>query len=162
MADAIVGVDPGGRYVGVVTCRGKDVTAGAVLTRTTGGELPDAEFVLEVLTEIEAQVERAGADTIALEWLTMPRGRDPEGNKTIMNIAGIVGTGIIIGAVLARWPHAVIIKAGDNGGLPDFAYPEAIRKRVRLGGPTDHARSAYDVAQAGTLFMRARRQGGTG
>lgn len=153
----IVGVDPGGRYVGVVRRNGDGVSAACVLTRTTGDDLPDQAFIHEVLDEIAVQLE--DADAVAIEWLTMPRGHNPEGDQTYITVYGIVGTGMIIGAVLARWPDAIIVPAGGNGDLPEQAYPEPIRKRVRIGGPSTHARSAYDVARRGDLLLRINRGG---
>lgn len=151
----VVGVDPGGRYTGVVTTESDSVLSACVLTRTTGGSLPDDRYINEVLDEITAQIEQA--EIVALEGIVEPHGRNPRGEKMVMSAAGLIGTGIIYGAVLARWSRAIIVPPGGNGSLPDYAYPPEIRRRERLGGPTDHARSAYDVARAGEVIYRASR-----
>lgn len=152
----IVGVDPGGRYTGVVSKVGDDVRAACVLTRTTGDKLPDQRYLTEVIDEVSAQNEHA--DVIAVESLN-----EPTGQLRIINVMGLLGTAMVLGAVMARWPRAIVVPPGDNGKLPDVAYPEAIRRYRRLGGPTDHARSAYDVARVGELMSRALRttMGGT-
>lgn len=148
-----MGVDPGGRHTGVVTKDGERILSACVLTRTTGDKFPDAHYINEVLDEITMHVEIV--DFIALEGIVEPHGRNPDGTEVIMSPAGLIGTGIIYGAVLARWPNAVIVPPGGNGSLPDAAYPSEIRRRQRLGGPTDHARSAYDVARVGEMLYRA-------
>lgn len=145
-----LGVDPGGRYTGVVTKDRDRVLSACVLTRTTGGKFPDAHYINEVLDEITNHIEIV--EFIALEGVV-----EPEPHMGIISVAGLVGTGVVFGAVLARWPNAVIVPPGGNGSLPDAAYPPEIRRRVRLGGPTDHARSAYDVARVGEVLYRASR-----
>lgn len=151
-----MGVDPGGRYTGVITKDHERILSACVLKRTTGDKFPDAHYIHEVLDEITTHIEVV--EFIALEGIVEPKGRDPEGNEVIMSAAGLIGTGIIYGAVLSRWPNAVIVPPGGNGSLPDAAYPEEIRRRQRLGGPTDHARSAYDVARVGEVLYRASKQ----
>lgn len=151
----MVGVDPGGRYTGVVTRTPDGVIAARVLTRTTGIDFPDGTYIHEVLDEISKQMEHA--DAISLEGVVAPSP-----HVRITNPTGIIGTGIVFGAVIARWPHAIIVPPEGNGSLPDVAYPGQIRRNVRLGGPSTHARSAFDVARAGDLLYRASRsKGGT-
>lgn len=150
-----MGVDPGGRHTGLVVKDHERVLAACVLKRTTGDKFPDAHYIHEVLDEITVHIEIV--EFVALEGIVEPRGRDPEGNEVIMTSAGLIGTGIVYGAVLARWPNAVIVPPGGNGSLPDGAYPPEIRRHVRLGGPSDHARSAYDVARVGEVLYRASR-----
>lgn len=149
----VMGVDPGGRHTGIVTKEHDKILSACVLTRTTGDKFPDAHYITEVLDEITTHIEIV--TFIALEGIVEPRGRNPAGDEVIMSPAGLIGTGIIYGAVLARWPHAVIVPPGGNGSLPDHAYPPEIRRRERLGGPTQHARSAYDVARVGEVLYRA-------
>jgi hypothetical protein len=156
MTVTMVGVDPGGRYTGIVTRSGDGVSACCVMTRTTGDDLPDKEYIDEVLREIASQLEQA--DCLAVEGLVVPHGRRPDGESTIMTVAGIMGTAMIFGAVVARWPHVIVVSPGANGALPEFAYPERIRKRTRLGGPSTHARSAYDVAKSAAVVYRAAQQ----
>lgn len=145
-----IGVDPGGTFSAVVTKERDKVLTACVLKRTTGGSFPDAHYINEVLDEITNHIENA--DFIALEGVV-----EPEPHMGLINVAGIIGTGIVFGAVLARWPRAVIVPPGGNGSLPDHAYPQEIRKLSRLGGPTKHARSAYDVARVGEVLYRASR-----
>lgn len=148
----VVGVDPGGKYSGIVTRDGDVCSTACVITRTAPGPFPDQFYIHEVLDEISERIH--GADVLALEGLVEPKGHNPRGDKTYMSIAGLIGTGMIFGAVIARWPAAIIVPPGGNGSLPDVAYPVAIRRYGRIGGPTVHARSAWDVAGAGKLLYR--------
>lgn len=155
----VIGVDPGGRYVGIVRLNRDDAIAEAkVLTRGGDDELPGLGYVKWVLDEVRMQLRAAGTvmdglteirPTIALEGLNPPT---PHMGMT--NVAGIIGVGIVFGAVLGQWPQAVIVPPGGNGKGPDLAYPQMIRKYARLGGPSEHARSAYDVAIAGQRMAR--------
>lgn len=151
----VMGVDPGGRHTGIITRERDKILSACVLTRTTGDKFPDGHYINEVLDEITTHIEVV--DVIALEGIVEPRGRNPEGDEVIMSAAGLIGTGIVFGAVLARWPNAVIVPPGGNGSLPDSAYPLGIRRRNRIGGPTIHARSAYDVSRVGEMLYRASR-----
>lgn len=155
----VTGVDPGGRFTGIVTTSGNAVLSACVIRRTTGDKFPDSIYLNEVLAEIHAHEEEFEA--LALEGIVEPRGRNPDGEQMIMSAAGLIGTGMVYGAVLALWPDAVVVEPGGNGSLPDAAYPLEIQRGKRLGGPSDHARSAYDVALAGEVLYRMRpRTGG--
>lgn len=157
MSARMLGIDPGGKYTGVIVRAGDEVLGVRVVTRSGSGDLPDTRYIHEVLDEITSHVELV--DGIAVEGLVVPKGRDPGGNETHMNVAGLIGVGMVFGAVLARWPRAVVVPPGGHGSLPEVAYPLVIRKRAKnLGGPSSHARSAYDVAGVGRLLMRTQRQ----
>lgn len=150
---SVVGVDPGGRYTGVVRLLSGDKLASAVvLRRTTGDDFPDTAYIHEVIDEIAAQAERS--DIVAVEGLSEPSSHI-NGELSIINVKGVMGVAMVYGAVLARWPRAIIVPPGGNGALPDYAYPEPIRKYARLGGPSDHARSAFDVARVGRTMAKA-------
>lgn len=98
----------------------------------------------------------AGTLLLAVEGLAAPKGFS-RGRREPIDPQGIIGAGVVLGAVLGRWPAAVIIDPGGNGSSAGDAYPEQLRKGARLGGPSDHARSAYDVALRGrpTAAIRA-------
>lgn len=149
-----LGIDPGGKWTGVVVKDNDEMIVACVLTRTTGYELPDGEYLREVVDEIDTINRSTRPAVFALEGLV-----EPNPHMGLTNVVGLMGVAMTYGAILSHWPDAIIVPPSGNGSAPDAAYPKMIRRYVRLGGPSKHARSAYDVAQVGAMLARAQWKG---
>lgn len=149
----IVGVDPGARYTGVVVCDGERVLHASTLVRPEEMKSP-TEWALVVV----GQVQRILADfpssiPMGVEGISDPKGFQ-NGKHAAINPKDIIRAGIVLGAVVATWPHAVIIKPGNNGSRAYSKYPaELVGRRPgdlpgssQGAGTRGHEQSAYDVA----------------
>lgn len=140
-----MGCDPGGKWTGIVTRVGTKVVSAVVLTRRTLGDLPDGAYLVRVCETINDHLEAAlehGEPFLAVEGIVPPNP-----HVRLTNVMGIIGCGLTLGAVLTTWPDAIVVRPNHHGknGPPEW-YPKEIGAGVRLGGPSEHARSAYDVA----------------
>jgi len=153
----VLGMDPGGRESGLVVRQGDALVAHAVEVRADRGRMPDGRYVRQVLARCSALLADADVGPrddsliVAVEGVAYWPERQQKG-KAPRDQRGLYGTAMILGAILARWPRATIVKPGGNhGGLHGLAYPDAIRPPVN-GAGTDrlrHARSAWDVSYRG-------------
>lgn len=176
----VMGIDPGGRFCGlvvrIVTRVGRDnseLAAARVLDRR---RFPDAAAwpgwcdvvslaVLDLLNahappEGRASALATGSLVVGLENVRPPNPhqRRRDGNS-LTNVAGIIDTALLVGHLRSSWPELHLVEPGGNGSLPEYAYPPALRPRgERLGGPSEHARSAWDVAGA-AVWERAVTRG---
>jgi hypothetical protein len=149
---AVVGVDPGGRSTGICA-RGNDVVLVSVLIPRPGRDpLPRSADLRRVVVIIEAvcrQLRAAGwTPHVAVEDVVAPNP-----HLGMSNPVGLLGTAMVLGAVLSRWPGAAIVAPKGHGSAPLAAYP------TELVGPTEtagtgkrrHLRSAWDIAGAAEM-----------
>lgn len=156
MTVSILGVDPGGRETGLVVRQGDDLAAHRVVVRPDRGRLPDGRYVRQVLVACTDLLTEAGTDARADDLLVCvegvaywPEARDAKVRK---DQRGLYGTAIVLGAILARWPNAQLVRPGaGHGGLSGWAYPTAIRPPTNGQGKDRlrHCRSAWDVTWHG-------------
>lgn len=146
----IIGIDPGGRETGIVLRRGDTPIRACVVVRDGDDRLPGAAYLAEVL---DAVADFAGdahsSPVVAVEGLNEPT---PQMGTT--SVAGLMGAALVLGAVLAHHPDAVVVAPARHGSAPLGAYPEALRPTRGRGKGHDrfrHARSAWDVAGAAAL-----------
>ena len=156
MTVTVIGVDPGGRYAGIVVRRGSDTLVDRTVLdrrhdRNSDLGLDDvlawARFVAVTVDDLRVA---HGALWVAAEGVKAPSPhvRRRDGNA-LTNVAGILDTAVVLGALGLAFVDLIVVDPGGNGALPDYAYPEAIRSGTRgLGGPPVHARAAWDVAGA--------------
>lgn len=168
----VVALDPGGRYAGLVLVhqpaagRPARLVRAAVLTRHRPahadrfGRWMTAPVDLAgwLARQLDAVDQAAGVTVleqlpppiVAVEAVTPPAGA-----PGIISLAGLLATTATVGAILGRWPAAVLVPPAGHGSGPPSAYPPLLRpKAARLGGPSTHARSAWDIAT--TALARAR------
>jgi hypothetical protein len=155
----VVGVDPGGRYVGIVVLNGLGALISArVMDRHQW--VPDrndlARWGRVVVEMIDKLCE--GECLVAVEGVKAPSffAGQANGKARVTNPTGIIETASVFGAVTGVFADAVVVPPAKNGAALDRANPDEIRKGVRLGGPSDHARSAYDVARAAVKLNRLK------
>lgn len=151
-----VGIDPGGRYTGVVVRRGNDLLDHRTYTRPGTDDLPERSFLRRLMLELMDLVELHDA-AVAVEGVQKPSPfMGKTGNVSFSNVTGILGTAAVWGAVMAILP-AVVIPPGGNGSGPMRAYPVELRPTTGKGAGKDklrHERSAWDVAGAGAAHVR--------
>lgn len=154
----VVGVDPGGRETGLVLCAGRVVLEREVVTHHGDkGTLPDTAYLNRVLDRVHHYRKIAGADDplVAVEGLVKPTAQ-----MGLTAVIPLIGTGMVLGAVLAVYPAAVVVRPGGHGSAFITAYPEELRPTRGQGKGTDrlrHTRSAYDIAHAGRIAAAQRR-----
>ena len=160
MKPVIVGVDPGGRYTGVVVRQGDQLLYSDTLERITAAEMPDRLYIRSVVQRVMRLVDEHGAEAVAVESVQRPSPfMGKSGNVSFSNVTGILGTAAVYGAVLAVLP-AVEVPPGGNGSGHLAAYPIELRPTRGSGAGKDkkrHMRSAWDVAGVGALLLRPRR-----
>ena len=149
----IVGVDPGGQDTGVVLdIDGHLVRAAVVERRRAEGQGAYLHAVLRCIEEYAAVRPEA---VVAVEDLVHPHSH-VNGKPRVINVDGLTSTAIVLGAILGRWPDALLVPPGDNGSAPLQTYPsELVGKRERSGaGVLRHCRSAWDVARTARQILR--------
>ena len=163
----IVGVDPGGRVTGIVARHRDRLIAHDVIARdgrVNARTIADAGYAWRVLSGVEDAYHQASKLArqiafnpvglrlcVAVEGLTPPTP-----HRGMTNPAGTLAAAVVLGAVLGRWPGAVVVPPGGHGAGPLAAYP------AELAGPGEkagtgvlrHARSAWDVAGAAVTLLR--------
>lgn len=155
----ILAIDPGGRYCGIVVVEHDTLEHAEVLDRRRlagpGQATPDlAAWVHGAVDRCYALAAAHRPDLVAVEGVRAPNPhvRRRDGNS-VTNPTGIIDTAAVYGALVVAL-SAFTVAPGGNGSRIAAAYPEGIAKGARLGGPSEHARSAYDVAL--TARQRAR------
>jgi hypothetical protein len=147
-----VGVDPGARYTGVVVRDGDVVLHSSTLVRPEEMK-SGTEWALSVVEQLKEILLAFPNIPMGVEGISDPKGFQ-HGKKAAINPKDIIRAGIVLGAVVATWPKAVIIDPGNNGSQHYSHYPaELIGRRpadlpgaANGAGTRNHEQSAYDVA----------------
>lgn len=152
MADrAVVGVDPGSRNVGLVVRQGQALLRGTVLVRDDEPKIPGVAWLREVRSVV--QEYRTVACQADPEFLLAIEGlNDPIPQMGIVAVAYLIGTAMVFGDLVDRYPGTVVVPPGKNGAGPLEAYPPPLRLPPKAR--TKHARSAWDVAGAAPTLAR--------
>lgn len=167
----VVGIDPGGRWTGVVLRHGDDVVTGTTLGPVNGDGEPDLtaldpddvtglrarmKYVRSVVATVrrlfeESEKRELGTPGVAVEAITPPRPKAPHARRS-----WLVPTAVMYG-VVGTFHDARLISAAPARKSADYprdlvGAPPAhwldyggvhVPKRRR-----DHERAAYDVAGA--------------
>lgn len=118
---------------------------------------PALDEVTDLAVSFAAGLIAAGQVIIGVEDVVAPtpHGGRVDGRARVTNVAPLLEVAKVVGALEERWPAALVVRPARHGSSLDGAYPAGIRKGTRgLGGPPEHARSAYDVAHAARLEHR--------
>lgn len=168
----VIGIDPGGRYTGLVARRDNVLVEWEVIDRLSPRVHPPSDSarvdgiraVCSLISSWEFDHFFAGPACVAIEDLV-----DPTPQMGMMSVRGLLGTAEVIGAVLSRWPKAVMVPPGGHGAVPDGLtgplldaymaeqYPAGLigtRERGAYQGRLRHCRSAWDVAGAALVQLR--------
>lgn len=162
----IVGIDPGARYTGVVVRDGDVVLHSSTLVRPK--DLPSGtEWAKSVVAQIAAILAAFPAGMpVAVEGISDPKGFH-KGQKAAINPRDIIRAGIVLGAVVATWPDAIVVDPGGNGSQHASHYPPELagRRPAALPGSSQgagtrgHEQSAYDVAGKGAKVAYPKQHG---
>lgn len=150
----IVGVDPGGSETGVIARLGNVLHAATLVTKAAG-QAP-AEYLAEVLDTVAGHARILHAAAIVVEDVVAPTGRALDGELRPIEVTGILGTAKTVGALLTL-PGVILVRPAGFGIGPLELYPaELVGPLERVGaGRRRHLRSAWDIAAAGELELRA-------
>lgn len=147
----LLGIDPGARYTGIVV-RDMDMPIySGIFVRPV--EMSATDWALECIKLSKEVYESYNPDHIAIEGISDPKGFY-KGQQAAINPKDIIRTGIVVGALVATWPHAIIVAPGGNGDRDETFYPSSMngRRPKDLDGSNNgagtrkHEKSAYDVA----------------
>lgn len=157
----IIAVDPGGRHAGVIARRGPALLYAATVERATLDRLRFVDELLETvdraITEIRG--EGLGLDALAVEDVNPPTGHAPDRPGHLIDLEPIITTAVLLGSLLGAYAGVTVVPPGGHGSGPLEAYPaELVGPTERHGryGKRRHVRSAWDVAGAAALILRAR------
>lgn len=160
----ILAVDPGSKHTGIVLRAGEDLLGWRLVVRTDTARLPSGDYLHDILVACrqvlqQGQVEPAHRQSYVVgvegvEW--WPRQGQPRNER------GNYGTCMVVGAVLARWPDAIVVDPGRGvGNYHPQAYPDDIRPAVNGRGKDkrQHVRAAWDHSFATeTLHLQRERE----
>lgn len=163
-----LGVDPGGAHTGLCVRRGSELLDHTVIDRVRDETYWDRgvgvgpAYIREVIADAEALIFRhkrlSGFTqdvTIVAEAVVAPSPHvSRRDGRSWVNPVGALGAGLVLGAVLGRWPDTIVVPPGQHGSKPLAAYPLQLSSPAeqRLGmnhvgtGRLRHARSAWDIA----------------
>lgn len=155
-----MGVDPGARWVGLVVRQGDVLLEHHTLTRVGDDDLPGRDMLTAVSSAVRALYKAHDADAIGVEGVQKPSPfMGKSGNVSFTNVNGLLGTAMVLGAVLSAFP-AIVVPPGGNGSDPMGVYPVELRPTRGKGAGGDklrHERSAWDVAGTATMMLRRSR-----
>lgn len=153
-----VGVDPGGKWTGVITRHRSRLLYAATVTNQ-GDWMPTNAYLDEVRATVSAAVVAASPTTkgpgqritVAIEGLN-----EPSPHLGIINVRGLIGAAAVYGTVLSTFDGVVIVPPGGNGSAPLGTYPSAlVGSNERVGtGKMRHCRSAWDVSLTAEQQLR--------
>lgn len=150
----IVGVDPGGRWTGIVLRTRDDCIDRTVVERGNAETL--APYLGRVIDEVARLHLRIVGYDAAGSHIAVEDLNDPTPQMGTTSVRGLIGTAQVLGAIVMHWPAVTLVPPGAHGSKPLAAYPrELVGDREKSGaGVLRHARSAWDVA--GAAIVQAR------
>ena len=165
MSTPILAVDPGSKFTGITLRDGDRLLGWRLVVRRTKGRLPDGAYLHEVLTACRQVLTQGGLDpahrhsyVVGVEGVAYW----PERDGSRRNQTGLYGTAMVLGAVLARWPDAIVVDSGRGvGNYHPQSYPEPMRPPVNGKGKDNlnHVRAAWDHGFATeTLWLQQQRE----
>lgn len=147
----VMGIDPGARYTGI-TVRDNDTPLySGIFVRPI--DMTATDWALESVKLASEVYDIYQPSHVALEGINDPKGFH-KGQQAAINPKDIIRTGIVLGALVMKWPHAIIVEPGGNGDRHESFYPDELngRRPKDLAGSNKgantrkHEKSAYDVA----------------
>ena len=159
MSLIILSFDPGSRHSGVIVRRGEELVDWRVVKRRSDGPDVDGAYLREVVEIGESFIEAALHDlddvpVTAVEGLAWwPQKGVPR------NQLHLYSTAMVVGAILYRWPDAIVVPSGRGVAmLHEWSYPAAIRPKGQGKGVKVHARASWDHSFfAESEFLRRQR-----
>ena len=153
-----IGVDPGARDTGLIIIRDDGTVTGATV-HNDGALLPVPTRYLRDVVDTIRELSDTDTPRVFVESVTRPSWHVAKNASrgAASNPESLLGTCMVLGAVLDAFPQATLVPPGKNGSRPLGTYPAALvsdgerRKpgwEMRVGtGKLRHQRSAWDVAR---------------
>lgn len=147
-----IGIDPGATYTGVSVRNGDELLLSSTYVKPK--DTPPITWAIEVSTRIQHEVISLYPEAlVGIEGVTVPNAYN-QGKLALNSPKYIIWTALIVGAVAANNPNAVIVRPGKNGSQDLSSYPVALSGRrpkdlagVSAGaGTRNHEKSAWDIA----------------
>lgn len=174
MTAAWLAVDPG-MQTGVIARHGTDLLAWDVVEpigrpKPRPGEVISPEHLADVLTSVRAIWRSAHAMhdvRLVVEGLNKPSGRH-NGELSFIRPGDLLAPAIILGALRAMYPEALVVAPNRHGRRTLSTYPEQLitpgerRHGLDREAPQSsilrHARSAWDVAESAARVVALTRR----
>lgn len=145
----VAGVDPGGRYTGLVVRDGDQPLFAETVTR--GDDEPAHVYAARVTETVLCVLGGfSDAAVVGVEGVNSPSGF-ANGQKAFINPKGLIHAAMVFGAVTSHLPDCVVVPPGRNGSRVWYP-PELLGRRPKDlpgeggAGTRAHEQSAYDVA----------------
>lgn len=152
-----IGIDPGPTYTAVSVIEDEVLILSTTYKRPAG-DVPPVFWATEVAHMIQKEIiERWPDADIGIEGVVTPQSHF-QGKKNLINPKTVIHTALVVGALAALNPTAVIVRPGKNGS--QATYPEELtgtRPKTLEGkavGTRNHERSAFDVANQVPLLKK--------
>lgn len=164
----VLAFDPGGRKSGVVLRDRDELIGWQLVVRTGDGRMPrDGHYLRAVLEAGLDLLRKAGIppplrDRYVVGVEEVAYWPEAKGSKVRRDQRGLYGTAMVYGAILTRWPDAVVVDSGRGvGKLHPSVYPLPIRGK-QGGKGTDRlvdVRAAWDHSYAAeTVHLQTIRE----
>ena len=150
----VLAFDPGGRKSGVVLRNREDLVGWRLVRRDGEGRMPrDGHYIRDVVRAGTGLLTDAGIDpteqdryVVGVEEVAYWPESDPTKRR---DQRGLYGTAMVYGAILLRWPDAVVVDSGRGVGKTySLAYPAEIRGGPKGADRLIDVRAAWDHSHA--------------
>ena len=156
----VLAVDPGSRNTGIVVREGETLRGWALEVRAGTQRLPGGPYMRQVIGSCLRLLRATDLDPAGDGYVVGVEGLaywpEREGGRR-RNQDHLYGTAMVLGAVLTRWPTAVVVDSGR--GVANYhpqVYPEEIRPPVNGKGKDrlNHVRAAWDHSHAAETLAK--------
>lgn len=155
----VIGIDPGGRNVGVSVRDGSQLLLSSTYYRPE--DMEPVTWAVKVQQRIHEDIVLLYPNAlIGIENVTVPNSHN-QGKLKMLNPKFAIHLALVVGAFAASYPKAVMVRPGKNGSQPAETYPEALNGRRPKDLPgfneaksRNHERSAWDVAGNAEILHR--------
>jgi len=158
----VLGLDPGGRYTGVVIRDGDVPLLASTLVRPERTD--PTEWARTLPDRVRAEIDGFSPVATAIEGLRAPKGFKG-GARASLNPEHVMNAAITLGALAHGFPDALIVPPGGNGSQHYTHYPASLlgrRPKDLLGSSNGaksraHEQSAYDIAGRGSQYWQRQK-----
>lgn len=143
-SSVLLGIDPGAMETGIVLLVDEEVTRASVVKRNR--QPSRGAYVTEIISTVKDFLGKTKNPTVCVEDVVKPKPFY-RGKQSFVNVSSIIDTSIVLGAILAHYPKAVVCPPGHNGQGELASYPPLLIGKHEKSGKSAvrrHVRSAYD------------------
>lgn len=158
-----IGIDPGGRNVGIIVRDGNQVLHSTTYYR------PDDSAPVEWAVNVQKRaheeiISKYPNAKIGIENVTKPNSHH-QGQQKMLNPKFAIDLALVVGSFANAYPDAVIVRPGKNGSQPVDTYPVELQGRrpktlpgVNEAKTRNHERSAWDVSVTAETLHRENKK----